>query len=324
MTLSKPLSKYRNLFINSLFFFITLLVGLAFVEVILRFKNHDQKNYNIEMWRYAKLLKVKSPDPELGHEHRPHTQAMLEGVMIQINSLGMRGPEPNLSDWARKRILVLGSSNTLGWGVPEQETLCGLLRKALADKAQVFNAGIGNYNAHRYVFLYEKRLQTIKPDIVVIQYFIRDAEDLKPGGGNFILRNSELAVMLYYLVHDLSYGYKNPFALVTHYKKMYSAGNPGLESMKSAMQRLNQLSHQQHFKIIMAMVPDIHAVKPYPFTFIHESMRNLAASYGWTFVDFSQALSQVPQKELWVMNGDPHMNSKGQKIMADTLLPYLA
>lgn len=299
-------------------------MGLAFSEFVLRIKNSDQKNYNVEMWRYSKLLKVQSSDPNLGHEHRPNTHAVLEGVEININSLGMRGSEPDLSDTTKKRILVLGSSNTLGWGVKEEDTMCAALQKALADKAQVFNAGIGNYNAHRYVSLYEKKLEAVKPDIIVIHYFIRDAEDLKPGGGNFILRNSQLAVMIYHLIQDMKYGYKDPGALVDHYKKMYSAGSPGLEAMKSAMQRLNELSGTHHFKIILVMVPDIHAVKPYPFNFIHEYVRDMAKSYGWTFVDFSEALNQVPQNELWVMSGDPHISGKGQKIMAEKLLPYLS
>jgi hypothetical protein len=63
---------------------------------------------------------------------------------------------------------------------------------------------------------------------------------------------------------------------------------------------------------------------PYPFGFIHETMWELAAAYGWTFVDFGPALEQVPQSELWVMPGDPHINAKGQKIMAETLLPALS
>ena len=320
----RQVTGFKIVFSNVLFFFLTLLVGLGFAELLLRLKNSDQKNYNIEMWRYAKLLKVRSADPDLGHEHRPGTHATLEGVEVRINSLGMRGPEPDLADTSKKRILFLGSSNTLGWGVAEKDTLCGILRGKLAESAQIFNAGIGNYNAHRYVSLYEKRLQAVHPDMVVIHYFIRDAENLQPGGGNWLLRNSELAVMLHTMIYEMGYGSKNASGLVDHYKKMYSDGSPGLESMRTAMRRLDELSKEQHFKIIIAMVPDIHAVQPYPFTFIHERVRELAASYGWTFVDLSEALSRVPQKELWVMLGDPHINAKGQSLMAETLLPYLS
>ena len=319
--MSSPL---KTIFVNALFFLFTLVIGLGLAEGVLRVKNADQKNYNIEMWRYAKLLKVQSADPELGHEHRPGTHAKLENVEIRINRLGMRGADPDLTDTSKKRILILGSSNTLGWGVREEETMAAQLQQALGDKAVVMNAGIGNYNAARYVSLYEKRLQEVKPDIVVIHCFIRDAEVIPPGGGNFFLRHFQLGVMLHTLIHELSFSHKDASGLVDHYKKMYAPGSPGLEAMKTAMKRLDALSKEQKFKVILTMVPDIHAVKPYPFGFIHETMWELAATYGWTFVDFGPPLEQVPQSELWVMPGDPHINAKGQKIMAETLLPALS
>jgi hypothetical protein len=118
--MSSPL---KTAFVNALFFLFTLVIGLGLAEGVLRVKNADQKNYNIEMWRYAKLLKVQSADPELGHEHRPGTHAKLENVDIRINRLGMRGADPDLTDTSKKRILILGSSNTLGWGVREEETM---------------------------------------------------------------------------------------------------------------------------------------------------------------------------------------------------------
>ena len=54
-----------------LVFLLTLSIGLLAAEAALRLKNSDQKNYNVEMWRYARLLKMPSLDPMLGHEHRP-------------------------------------------------------------------------------------------------------------------------------------------------------------------------------------------------------------------------------------------------------------
>ena len=102
----------RSIFFNILTVLATVFIGIFLGEVLLRFKNKDQKNYNIEMWRYAKELKTPSLDPNLGHEHVPGKSARLQGVEIQLNSLGMRGPEPDLADDKRKRILFLGSSNT--------------------------------------------------------------------------------------------------------------------------------------------------------------------------------------------------------------------
>jgi hypothetical protein len=313
------------IFGNILVCFLTLSVGLVAGEVMLRVKNLDQKNYNIEMWRYAKLLKQRSSDPVLGHEHRPETSARLQGVEVRINQLGMRGPEVDLNkSKTKKRILFLGTSNTLGWGVEEADTLCAQVQNKLGQEAQVFNAGIGNYNAERYVRFYEKGLRYIKPDVVVINFFIRDAEILEPGGGNFFLRHSQLAATFHQFINTFSFGFKDPSRLIDYYRNMYSPEHEGFQAMSEAFARLNNLAKEDGFKVVFTVIPDVHAIAPYPFGFIHERMRTLALSYGWDFIDFQDVLGEMPQKDLWVMPGDPHMNALGQEKMAIYLLPHLS
>lgn len=313
----------KKIIANVALFTMSVTMGLLLTEGLLRVKNADQKNYNIEMWRYARLLKKKSPDPALGHEHIPHQSAKLQGVVIRTNALGMRGPDVDLNDRSKKRILFLGSSNTLGWGVPEEKTLPAILQRELNDKAVVLNGGIGNYNAARYVTLFEKRFLGLKPDTVVINCFVRDAELLEPGGGNFLLRHSELAVLLFHLYHlrrNSSGGMEN---LVDHYRKIYRRDSPGFQEMQRAFDKLRDLAQQQGFKVIFTMIPDVHQMNPYPFAFAHEEMRQIASARGWMFLDFTPALSEVPASALWAMPGDPHLNSKGHEIMAKALLPYL-
>ncbi len=316
-------NKLISVVADILVFMVTVVVGLGLSEAALRIKNSDQHNYNIEMWRYSKLLKVPSADPEIGHEHRTNVAATLQGVQIRLNSLGMRGSEADMDDHRLKRILLLGSSNTLGWGVKEEEIMSGILSRDLVGRAQVFNAGIGNYNAHRYVRMFEKKWLTLEPDVVVVQYFIRDAEKLSVGGGNWFLRNSQLAVTLFQLFQNVTQASDGPSRLVKHYQEVYAPNSEGFKEMNEAFKTLNQLSLERHFKVILTVVPDIHAIEPYPFSFVHEHMRQLAAQYNWAFFDFRESLSRVPSPELYVMKGDPHVNGKGQKIMANALLPLL-
>ena len=303
---------------------VTVAIGLVLGEFLLRFKNSNQKNYNIEMWRYARELKKPSEDPDLGHEHIPNKSAKLQGVEISLNSWGMRGPEPDLKETAGKRILFLGSSNTLGWGVEESETLTGILRTELGSTVQIFNAGIGNYNAHRYITLFEKKLKGLKPDIVVINYFINDAEVLQSGGGNALLRNSQFAVTLYHLIQSRKFAAAaDTNMLENHYKNVYAQEGEGRAQMEAAFDTLYKTSKKLGIRVIFTIVPDIHSLDPYPFTFIHSYMKELVKKYDWTFVDFTEPLKEITAKELWAMPGDPHINKKGHRIMAETLLNYL-
>ena len=314
----------RSFIINTVTVIVTVAIGLFLGELLLRFKNSNQKNYNIEMWRYARVLKNPSENPDLGHEHIPDKSAKLQGYEIKLNSWGMRGPEPDLKDTSRKRILFLGSSNTLGWGVEESETLTGILQSKIGDKAQIFNAGIGNYNTHRYVTLFENKLRSLKPDIVVIHYFINDAEVLKAGGGNPLLRNSQFAVTLYHLIQSRKFAAAaDTNMLEDHYKKIYSDNGEGRGIMEAALARLKKASREDGFKIIFSIVPDIHSLDPYPFTFVHTYLQEVAQKHGWTFIDFTEPLKKVPTEDLWAMPGDPHINKVGHKIMAETLVSFL-
>src|SRR6266478_7175245 len=101
----------------------SVVVALVISEGILRVKNSSMKNYDIEMWRYARELKVKSSDPSLDFEHLKNKSAVLQNVEIRLNEWGLRGdPVPPASP-DRRRILFLGAATTLGWGVPEEYTV---------------------------------------------------------------------------------------------------------------------------------------------------------------------------------------------------------
>src|SRR5580704_8612042 len=108
---------------------LSTLVATGLAEGVLRIKNSSMKNYDIEMWRYAKELKVPSADPLLGHDHVRNASAVLESVPIRINEWGLRGGP--VSKAPERRILFLGGSITLGWGVPEDQTVTARVEQIL-------------------------------------------------------------------------------------------------------------------------------------------------------------------------------------------------
>ncbi len=303
---------------------ITLVLTGAAGEVMLRLKNGDQKNYVIEMWRYASELKVIADDSNLGHVHQPGKSAALQGVDIAINSLGMRGPEVTTPVAGQKTVLLLGSSITLGWGVQEDKTLRAVLEKNLSKKYRVLNGGIGNYNVVRSVKNYETRWrQTVKPDVIVLHYFINDAEYLPPSIDNPIFRHSQLAVILYHIIQGLMQGAPDISALVKHYKNVYEPENRGYREMLVALDRLKELADQDGTKIILAMIPDIHQLENYPFGFVHKKMQKLTADRNWSYVDFLKSLDSYKGPELWTIPGDPHPNGTVHRLMAEQLTPFI-
>ena len=302
----------------------TLTVTAVLGEAMLRLKNADQRSYFIEMWRYAGQLKQISPDELLGHVHIPSTTAQLQGVNIAINRLGMRGPEIAPKSPGDKRVLLLGSSIALGWGVPEEKTIRSRLEENLPGWT-AYNGGIGNYNVARSVRLFEQAWRnTIRPDVVVVHFFLRDAEFLPPSRENFIVRHSQFAVTLYHIANGFLEGRDGVAGLINHYRAIYDPSSRGFKDMIIALDRLNEIAKEDGFKVILAVVPDIHQLRDYPFGFAHERVKALAKDRGWQFLDFLDVLGKYQGPELWAMPGDPHPNAVAHGLMADALAQLFA
>ena len=178
---------YREIFL----IFGGIVLGMAGIEGLVRLYFSVKMDYHIEMWKYATRLKRPSPDPALSHEHVPGAEDVLMGVRVRINQYGMRGRE-----YSRKkptgvyRILLVGDSIALGWGVPEERTLSSLLEARLnqnptlysahtpsgvRNRFEVINAGVGNHNTTQELAHLKKNGMSFKPDLLLLLYFINHA-----------------------------------------------------------------------------------------------------------------------------------------------------
>jgi len=314
-------ARVRNLLISLFLLIVSRCIALGTSEAFLRLKNASMRNYDIEMWRYARLLKHKSEEPLLAFEHVPNKSAVLELVDIRTNEWGLRGgPLPQLAP-GQRRIVFLGSSITLGWGVPEDQTLTSRLQQMFAARGQdvqILNAGIGNYNAVRYVNRFLMRLTGLHPTDIVVHAFVRDAESIDPGGGNVLLRNSELAVTGW-IAFERYFSAAGSETVEEHYRKVYEPDAPGFIAMKQALAKLAEYGHAHNVRIYFAMTPDVHDLVNYKLGFVHDIMRSIAMEDGFTYVDLLPSMEKLTPQELWAMPGDPHPNALGHEKMAEAL-----
>lgn len=106
------------------------------------------------------------------------------GGDVQTNSLDLRDAERQRSKPAATyRILVRWDSITFGWGVPFENTFCPLLEKSLnaepllpGNRFEVVNAGVGNLNTAMEVAYLKREGVSLKPDLVLLAWFVNDAE----------------------------------------------------------------------------------------------------------------------------------------------------
>ncbi|MCH2539037.1 MAG: SGNH/GDSL hydrolase family protein [Anaerolineales bacterium] len=301
-------------------------LALCLAEALVRIKNSSMSNYDIEMWRYARELKVPSTNPVLGHEHKKGSSAVLQSVKIRINDLGLRGDEISQKQQGKRRILFLGSSVTLGWGVNEEETMTENLTQIFQNNGQgveILNAGIGNYNTVRYVERYLDHLVTVEPSDIAIHFFPNDTEVLSAGGGNILLRHSQLAVTLWSASNQLRAAINTP-NMLHHYQELYREDSHGFQAMRDSLAILANHATHNNIRLYLIMCPDIQSLEDYRYTFVHETMKTLAAELGYEYLDLLPSLQGFAPEQIWVMPGDPHPNAFAHKLMAESIYPWIS
>lgn len=112
---------------------------------------------------------------------------------FRINSLGLRDDEvaPTKSP-GTKRILMLGDSMTVGWGVEQEECFAGRLDALLnrgvdapgspRPRYEVVNCGWASwYTTDGALVFLRHRMEELDPDLIVLDYFLNDPAELRPG-----------------------------------------------------------------------------------------------------------------------------------------------
>jgi hypothetical protein len=310
---------------------IVLLCG-GFLEVMTRLFLDSGTLYELEMWKYARLVKMRDYRADIGHRHRPNAHAELMAEDVRTNSQGFRGPEiaEKAADGVA-RIAFLGDSLAMGWGVAQDKTfpqqVVAELQKA-GRKVDGFNMGVGNYNTTQELALYKDTGAKMKPDIIVLGYFINDAEPIPSYSDTGWLENhSEAWVVLKYRIDSVLRQTGDVPDWKRYYRELYNDDRPGWAATKKALGDLAALAKTSGIKLVVFHLPELHELKPYPFNDVTAKVRSVVEATGVPFVDLLPSVENLDPPSLWVTVPDPHPNARADTAlsqgMVKTLLPML-
>ena len=326
----------RELLLKLTFIVVATALTLALGELAIRFISSRKLIYNIEMVKYAKELKMRDPEGLVSHVHRPSSSAQLMGVEISLNSLGDRGPElknPKSPDC--KRVFVLGSSITMGWGVPFDDIFSSVTEQMLNTNKpfgpgvsfEFVNAGIGNYNTHFQYELFKRQYPVVKPDMVVLHYFISDVQPRGMGRDNFILKHSELAAFFFDRWSQFKLRFGGKFKdLFTFYNDLYADDSEPWKQTQQEILAMRDTTAKDGVPFLVMIVPDIHDLSPgTPYQVLYSKMETAFKGMGLPTVNafdpFQKEFGDDVSK-LWIQSDDPHPNAQGHKLMAQVLYQY--
>lgn len=111
--------------------------------------------------------------------HKPDTSTAFGKFTITTNSLGFRGPEVSrVKPPGTYRIVVLGDSVTLGWGIDDEFTFCRRVERRLNERGgrrfEVLNTGHLAYDSMQEAALFEREALDLQPDLVLLVFVTND------------------------------------------------------------------------------------------------------------------------------------------------------
>jgi GDSL-like Lipase/Acylhydrolase family len=313
---------------NLLLILVASILCLVAVEGLTRLILDDGMLYELEMWKYAREVKVRDPRPELGHRHRPKAVAQLMGIDVRTSSQGLRGPD--IAEQAAPgvaRIAFVGDSTTLGWGVAEKDTFAA---KVIADlvkagrKVDGFNLGVGNYNTLQELTLFREVGVPLKPDIIVLTYFINDAEPMPDySDTGWLARNSAAWVVLGYRLDSLFRQFGEAPDWKRYYRDLYEPKAPGWLQTQKALDGFATTARDIGARIVVFHLPELRELKPYPFADVTTKVRAAVEKDGMPFVDLLPAMESLDPASLWVTVPDPHPNANAMAAVTRGMVPSL-
>ncbi len=307
--------------------FFILLSFFACAETAARILTHAVQVYDIEMTRYALLLKARSADPLLGHVHRPNSRARLMGVEVAINADGFRGKNYPLRKGQAYRIILLGDSLTLGWGVAQDRTFAQLLERRLSESraTEVLNFGTGNYNAEQSVRLFETKGLVYRPDRVLLCYFINDAEMTAPPSSRAFLGHSRLISLLWSRGLAWSARFSRFRDYAQYYRSLYAPDAPGWMRAREAILRLKKICESQGIRFAVVLLPELHALRQHPLEKEYGLVRRFLDENGIACIDARRGFAnETDPYRFWVARDDAHPNADAHALIAGELFDGLS
>lgn len=318
----------RRRLLRALVFALSLLCGLGAAELALRtVSKHALLVLDVEMWRYARLVKAPSARPGLIEEHRPNASAKLMGVDVRTDGHGFRRPGAALEAARRpgdRRVVALGDSLTLGWGVAENDTWPARLETLLRERcpgsrATVWNAGVGNSNTAMQRARYELVAAPLDPEWLVLGYFVNDAEPDPEPAEHPLLWRSSLAVLLTTRVAQGRDGVLRDYR--EFYGELYAEDSAGWRRTRRALADLGRRLAADGVVATLLLLPEMHEPHGHgPFAEAYARVAEIGTAAGFEVIDTAPHFPPGSGARYWVSPTDAHPDAAAQEIFARALL----
>ena len=261
---------------------------------------------------------------------------------IEYNGLGYRDVEHTVSKPKDVfRIVIIGDSFTFGYGIENPDNIYPRLLQEKLDKRygegkfEVINLAKNGYSMMDAVRVQKDLALNLSPDILVLGYFINDAEG--PGSrlgfegiyAHGCLVPWKIGSRLYarsYMYYFVQSRIKRLCANLTvkdYHVHLQSESNPFFGQHKELLELFIRTARESGIPVVILNIPMLSEFEEYPFYFVNDYIENITTSNDADYIDMLPYLAVYDEDELRVSIMDGHMNELGHTLTSDVLFNFL-
>ena len=241
---------------------------------------------------------------------------------------------------------MIGDSYTFGQGIAEDERMSNLLEKELRQRrgaVDVVNLGNAGNNTADEVRVLQTALVKVKPDYVLLQWFINDVdipENVTIGGAawqqpsrlneaQIRMRNTSV---LYFLAAETWHKLFERSGAGYTDEMLRRVGDPNSSASQRAQRALREfvsICKNHGVPLGIVLVPSFTPLqdREYPFLYLHQRVLAACADERVPCLDLFPTFAPLMRNEktyrdLWVNRFDPHMGPTANRIAATRMLEF--
>jgi hypothetical protein len=191
-------------------------------------------------------------------------------------------------------------------------------------KVDSYNTGVGNHNTLQELTLFRQSAAAMKPDIIVLSYFINDAEPVPTyNQTSWLDEHSAAWVVFKYRLDSLMRQFGEAPDWKRYYRELYKDDAAGWQQTRKALQGFATTAREMGAKLVVFQIPELRELKPYPFPDVTAKVKADVEALGVPFFDMLPTVENLDPASLWVTVPDPHPNGNAMAAFTTMMVPEL-
>lgn len=313
-----------------------ILMALVILEGALRLTQPFGIEYIFE---HERLLRRMPQHPLFAYLMPANMAEEFQGARIETNSEGLRGPQFSIrKPPGVKRILLVGDSVVLSWGVAQQDTMGAVLQRLLNDAQddvtfEVISVAALSWNTRNQAEFLKNRAHLYQADALVLVIVSNDIVP-KPVGRTHVPKSRLTPttpeygalnrVRLWLAERSYLFALVHRAVLIRELKARfvqgYQEGSPDREDAAQAFGEISEFARNARIPVIGFLYFLLAEQSSEGGRLFEEFYGNLFREQGLSYATFPE---EIYGKDCRNSRIDPHQNAKGVAIMAGEIFSAL-